>query len=205
MGLWYEYPIPADTGKQKEIIRKLRKWIQSLESRGIIEGFAFNHYYPEPAILNIRFDSADPKKLEIARNELEKEVRQFVPDYNAGKSERLWDEGKTQEHIYKAYEFGSRCAFLAWELIENKRFPEEYFSDFHKRESEKGIIVEKIPYEFQHHSNHGLMNSLKISKTPNELLIHLNLLMDCTKSRTKQELINWLQKNLKAPQQNYTN
>ena len=121
-------------------------------------------------------------------------MRQFVPHYDAGKSERLWDEGKTQEHIYKAYEFGSRCAFLAWELIENKRFPEGYFSNFYKGESEKGIIAELIPYEFQHHSNHGLMNSLNISKTPNELLIHLNLLMDCTKSRTKQELIDWLQK-----------
>ncbi len=197
--LWYEYPIPATSEKQREIIKKLRKWIKSLESRGIVDGFAFNHYYPNPANLHIRFNCANKNKLKVVRKELEKEVRQFIPDYDTEKSERLWDGGKTSEHIYKAYEFGSRCAFLAWELIESKRFPEEYFSNFYKGESEKGIIVEGIPCEFQHHFNHGINNSLSISKAPNELLIHLNLLMDCTKSHTRQELIDWLQKSLKEP------
>jgi hypothetical protein len=38
------------------------------------------------------------------------------------------------------------------------------------------------------------MNSLGIRKYPNEALIHLNLLMDSTKSRNKQELIDWIEK-----------
>lgn len=42
--MWYEYPIPANSKKQREIIRHLRKWIQNLEKRGIIQSFAFNHY-----------------------------------------------------------------------------------------------------------------------------------------------------------------
>ena len=113
--LWYEYPIPAGYERQREIIRQLRKWIESLESRGIAEGYAFNHYYPTSATLNLRVDCVDEKKLQIVREELKKEIKQFVPDSDAQKSERLWDAGKTPEHIYKAYEFGSRCAFLFWE------------------------------------------------------------------------------------------
>jgi hypothetical protein len=41
--LWHEYPIPADFNKQKEIIRKLREWIQQLENADLIVGFAFSH------------------------------------------------------------------------------------------------------------------------------------------------------------------
>ena len=75
MCLWYEYPIPADYKKQREIIRHLRKWIKGLESRGIVEGYAFNHYYPTSAALNLRFDCSDKGKLETVRKELNKEMK----------------------------------------------------------------------------------------------------------------------------------
>lgn len=42
--MWYEYPIPANFELQKRIIRQLREWIQGLEKRGLIAGYAFNHY-----------------------------------------------------------------------------------------------------------------------------------------------------------------
>ena len=106
---WYEYPIPADSEQQRVIIRQLRKWIQSLESRGIIQGFAFNHYFPNPSILNIRFDCTDDKR-ETIRKELTEEVKKSLPNYVL--EERLWDAGRSPEHVYKAYEFGSRCVFF---------------------------------------------------------------------------------------------
>jgi hypothetical protein len=111
------------------------------------------------------------------------------------KKERKWD---SPQHILQAYEFGSRCAFLAQELIENKRFPEKYFSRFYVGENEKGIVASQIPLEFQIHFNHGVMNSLSIPKYPDERLVHIHNLMNSTNSKTKQELIQWLQDNLKG-------
>lgn len=113
--MWYEYPIPANYQKQKETIKQSKKWIESLESRDLIQGFAFNHYYPVSGTLNIRFDCIDEEKLKIIRKELEREVKRLVPNYVL--EERLWDAGKTPEYIYKAYEFGSRCAFLFWHIM----------------------------------------------------------------------------------------
>jgi len=194
--LWHEYPIPANFEKQKEVIRKLKNWILSLEKLGAIIGFAFDHYYNNPNEtdeIRIRFEYSNQeenrKNVEI---QLEQEVGKILPNYVL--KERIWNSGSTPQHILQAYEFGSRCAFLAWKLIESKRFPEEYFSNFL---NDIGITVKPISFEFQTHFNHGVMNSLGISKTPNEMLIHLTHLMDITKSRTKQELIDWLQKNLR--------
>jgi hypothetical protein len=197
--LWHEYQIPADFEKQKEIIKQLRKWMQQLEKDKFIIGLAFNHYFQfppnpkEPDELRIRFEYSDEKHREHVEKELEREVKKLLPSYV--KKEREWD---SPHHILQAYEFGSRCAFLARELIENKRFPEEYFSRFCVGENEKGIIAKQIPLEFQTHFNHGVMNSLSIPKYPDEILVHINNLMDSTNSKTKQELIKWLQGNLKG-------
>jgi hypothetical protein len=92
----------------------------------------------------------------------------------------VWGSDTTDKHVLQAYELGGRCAFLAWELIEKGRFPAEYLADA----------------EFRFHFNHGVMNSLGIPKIPDELLIHVNNIMDATKSPTKQELIKWLQEHL---------
>jgi hypothetical protein len=196
--LWYEYPIPADFEKQKEIIKQLRKWMQQLEKGKFIVGYAFNHYFQippnpkEPDELRIRFEYSDEKHREYVEKELEREATKFLPNYV--KKERKWD---SPQHILQAYEFGSRCAFLAQELIESNRFPKEYFSRFYVGENENGIIARQIPAEFQIHFNHGVMNSLSIPKYPDEKLVHINNLMDSTNSKTKQELIEWLQNNLK--------
>jgi len=196
--MWYEFPIPTDSKKQREIIRQLRKWIESLESRGIVQGFAFDHYSPpDPESLNIRFDCADEDNLKTVRKELQNEVKKLLPNYVLER-ERLWDAGKSPEQVYRAYEFGSRCAFLAWKLIECGRFPEEYFSNFFIGEDDKGTIVKKIPCEFQTHFNHGVMNSLGISKYPNEALIHVKILKNSTRFKNKQELINWMEKPLRG-------
>ena len=195
--LWYEYPIPADYEKQREIIRQLRKWMQSLESRGIVEGFAFNHYYPVSGTLNVRFDCVDEEKLKIIRKELEDEVRKFVPNYISEENERLWNGGKTPEPILKAYEFGSRCAFLFWELVERGRFSEEFASSFLQwiDSTHYKYTTTSIPFRFQFHSSHGIMNSLGIPKAPNEQLIHLAALIESTKSSTPQELCEWIKNN----------
>lgn len=194
--MWYEFPIPANPKKQREIIRQLREWIESLESRGIVQGFAFDHYSPSPEALHIRFDCTGEEKLKILRKELENEVKKLLPNYVL--KERLWDDGKNAEQVYRAYEFGTRCAFLAWKLIESGRFPEEYFSDFFIEENEKETVAERIPFEFQTHFNHGVMNSLGISKYPNEALMHLNILKASTRNKSKQELINWMEKTLRV-------
>jgi hypothetical protein len=189
--LWYEYPIPADIEHQRMIITHLRKWIQSLESRGIIQGFAFNHYYPNPSILNIRFDCTDDR-LETIRKELTKEVQKSLPGYVL--EERLWDAGRSPEYVYKAYEFGSRCVFLFWDLVEKGRFPEGFASNFlqwldatHYR-----FDPSAIPFVFQICFSHGVMNSLGVDKTPNEQLIHLMALIESTKSFSSEELCDWI-------------
>lgn len=200
--MWYEYPVPANFEKQKEIIRKLRTWIQLLEKEKFIVGFAFNHYFQfptnpnEPDELRIRFEYADETKRKDVEAKLEEEVKRLVPDYI--KKERVWGDDSTPQHVLQAYEFGSRCAFLAWELVESKRFPEGHFSQFYVGENEKGIIARQIPLEFQTHFNHGVMNSLGIPKYPNERFIHFNHMLDSTNSKNKQELIKWLQENLKG-------
>ena len=194
LDLWYEYPIPADSEKQRKIIRQLKTWIESLESRGLVDGYAFDHYSP-PKELRIRFD-CDEEKLEIIREELEPKVRKFVPDYIPKERERLWDEGKTPEHIYKAYEFGSRCAFLFWDLVEKGRFSEEFTSSFLQwLDSTHYVIKHPTPLHFQFHFNHGVMNSLGISKIPNEQLIHLVALIESTKSSNSQELCERIKNN----------
>ncbi len=104
--------------------------------------------------------------------------------------------GKNTEQVYRAYELGSRCAFLAWELIESGRLPEEYFSDFLLRENESIVGKKKIPFEFQFHFTHGLMNSLGISEFPNEPFLHSqllsNILTQCKIIKSKEELTNWI-------------
>lgn len=188
--MWYEYPIPADYGAQRKIIRQLRKWIQSLENRGVVQGFAFNHYYPNPANLNIRFDCTEDK-LETIRKELEQEVKKHLPNYVL--EERLWDSGRSPEHVYKAYEFGTRCTFLFWELAEKGRFPEQFTSDFlHWLDSNHFIIENANAFSFQSCFNHGVMNSLGISKIPNEQLIHLGMLIESTKSSSPEQLCEWI-------------
>ncbi|MCK4477599.1 hypothetical protein KAU88_03600 [Candidatus Bathyarchaeota archaeon] len=189
LDLWYEYPIPADIEKQRVIIRQLRKWIISLESRDIIKGFAFNHYYPNPSTLNIRFDSSEDK-LETMRKELEQEVKKLLPDYVL--QERLWDEGKSQEYVYKAYEFGSRCAFLFWDFVEKGRFPEEFASSYLRWSDSTHFELKPKIFTFQSCFSHGVMNSLDISKTPNEQWLHLAALIESTKSSNPQELYEWI-------------
>jgi len=190
--LWYEYPIPANYEEQREIIRHLRKWIQNLERRGIIRGFAFNHYYPNPATLNVRFDCTE-ENLKIVRKELEQEVKRFVPNYVPEERERLWDDGKTPEYVYKAYEFGSRCAFLFWELVERGTFSEELASDFLIWIDQNHYMIKYLErFLFQLHFSHGIMNSLGIHKVPNEQLIHLAALIESTKSSSIEELIKWI-------------
>ena len=145
----------------------------------------------------MRFQYGTEKDKEIVERELEQEVKQVLPDYT--RKARIWD---SPEHILQAYEFGSRCTFLAWEFLENRRLLENYFSSFAEQQNiaqQNGktvFLIKQVPKQFQTNFNHGVMNSLGIPKSPNEMYIHLDLLMDCTKTRTKQELIDWLQKHL---------
>jgi|GEM_PF-1175196 hypothetical protein len=197
--LWHEYPIPTDYEKQKEVIRSLRKWILQLEKDNLIVGFAFDHYFSNPDVpdeLRIRFEYKDEHNRESVESELETEVKKLLPTYV--KKEQIWGSDTTDRHILQAYEFGSRCAFLAWELIEQGRFPQLYFSRAVIGQTQDGLIAHKVPIEFQTHFNHGVMNSLGIPKVPDEREIHLNNLMDSTNSKTKQELINWLQANVRG-------
>jgi hypothetical protein len=195
--LWHEYPIPADFDTQKEIIRKLRSWIQQLENDNFIDGFAFSHYFQfpqnpnEPDELRVRFQYSDEQNRDVVEAELENEVKKLLPNYV--QEERNWISDATGSHVLQAYEFGSRCAFLAWEQIENGRFPEEYFAQASILTAARGVVAKRIPMEFQTHFNHGVMNSLGIPKNPDEIAILIRNLMYSTNSRTKHELINWLQ------------
>jgi hypothetical protein len=178
--LWHEYPIPTDFENQKRIIRALREWIQQLERDGLIGGFAFNHYYTPEGLseLRVRFQYSNEQNREQVENQLDIEVKKFLTNYAL--QEREWGSDTTDRHILQAYELGSRWVFLAWQLIEEGRFPAEYFSSA----------------EFQFHFNHGVMNSLGIPKIPDEFRIHVNNIMDATGCRNKETLIAWLQSHL---------
>jgi hypothetical protein len=195
--LWYEYPIPADFDKQKEIIRALRKWIQQLENVGLIDGYAFNHYYSdsqkpkEPDELRVRFQYSDEQNRPIVELELESEVKKLLPNYV--EQVRLW-YSDPKSHVLQAYEIGSRCAFFAWEQIDNGLFPEHYFDQASILKTQRGVVAKRIPLEFQTLFLHAIINSLGIPRNPDERAILIRNLMDATNSGTKQELINWLQK-----------
>ena len=196
--MWHEYPIPADFDKQKEIIRALRTWIQQLENAGLIEGFAFNHYYSDPQNpneqdeLRVRFQYSDEQNRDRVELELESEVKNLLPTYV--KQVRPWASESRESHVLLAHEFGSRCAFFAWEQIDNGRFPESYFAQASILKTQRGVVAKRIPLEFQTLFSHALINSLGIPKNPDERAILIRNLMDSTNSQTKQELINWLQK-----------
>ena len=195
--MWYEYPIPADFSNQKVIIRKLRKWIQQLENLDLIVGFSFNHYVQdssnpnEPDELIIRFQYSDQRNREIVESDLEKAVERFLPNYVPQESD--WGSPIAESHILQAYEFGSRCAFLAWEEIENGHFPESYFNQASILKSARGAVAKRAPLEFQTHLSHGVINSLGIPKNPDERAILIRNLMNATNTRTKQDLIKWIQ------------
>jgi hypothetical protein len=160
--MWYQFPIPTDFENQKRIIRQLRRWIQKLEEDGVINGFAFNHYFMKNLNeLRLRFDCT-ANSLEQIKKELGDNLKGLGVACALQESE--W---KDPEHVLKAYEFGSRCAFLFWELAEKGRFSEDYISNFLPVKERSNI-----PLAFQQCFNHGVMNSLGIPKLPNELMLH---------------------------------
>ena len=178
--MWYEFPIPADFERQKQIIKQLRTWIQGLEERELIEGFAFNHYFGpnRENELRIRFDFPNEENLNDVKTELQAKLEGLGESFDL--RERQWE---SLEHILRAYEFGSRCTFLFWELIERGRFSEDYVSNFLpiRRQSQ-------VPLSFQQCFNHGVMNSLSIPKIPNEQIIHLLALAESTGAGNWDEL-----------------
>lgn len=171
------------------MIRQLREWIRDVESRGLVEGFAFDHYFNNARrgdVICIRFDYRDEEGRVKVERELAVKIKELVPSYElkAGR----WESPNEGE--LEAYEFGSRCALLFWELVDKGRLNEEYVSDFSKSDKQ-------APLAFQQCFVHGLMNSLGVT-TLNELSIYLNLLMSCTKIKNIAELRRWLKPISKA-------
>lgn len=175
-----------DFEKQKQIIMLLKEWIEDLEKRELVKGFAFNHYFNlpnEPDALRLRFDFPNEEKRETVKKELEEKVKHLFP--NCMFKELEWTSPNEGE--LEAYEFGSRCAFLFWDLVKKERLKAGYISDFE-------ITKTDPPWVFQQCFNHGVMNSLGISKVPNELKIHIAQLVEATKSKTITELVDGLKK-----------
>jgi hypothetical protein len=187
--LWIEYSIPADFERQKQIIRHLRTWIESIEERGLVRGFVFDHYSGQEGVpddLRVRFDYPNEANPEV-ENELRTRVREFVPDYSPRGTH--WD---SNEEILKGYEFGSRCAFLFWKLVQSGRFPEEYLSNYLVNFDSNRFGLSRIPFNFQSHFYHGLMNSLGVPKQPNELLLHLLAIIESKHFHSQEELCTWI-------------
>ncbi len=187
--MWYEYSIPADFELQKRIVKQLREWIRDLESRKLIEGFAFDHYFnniQRGDVLCIRFDYRDEDDRVKVEQELAVKAKELVPTYELKVGR--WESPNEGE--LEAYELGSRCALLFWDLVDKGRLKEEYVADFTKSD-------QQAPLVFQQCFIHGLMNSLGVT-TLNELNIHLNLLMNCTKTKNIAELRKWLKPISKA-------
>ena len=188
--MWHEYPIQSNYEQQKQIIRALRTFIERLESENLITGYCFDHYSSnpnEPDELRIRFQYANEDNRQEVENQLQTEVRRLLPDYVI--EEQQWGNDTTDRHVLQAYEFGSRCAFLCWRLIENGRLSDTYLANALAGTNDKGLIFRRIPLEFQEHFNHGVMNSLGILKEPTEKIIHINNLIDVSQCKSKKELI----------------
>ncbi len=171
--------------------------MQHLENVGLIDGFAFSHYYSdsqdprEPDELRVRFQYSDEEMRPKAELELETEVKKLLPNYI--KQVRVWDSD-AESHVLQAYEIGSRCAFFAWEQIDSGLFPEHYFNQASILKTQRGVVAKRIPLEFQTLFLHAIINSLGIPRNPDERALLIRNLMDATNSGTKTELINWLKK-----------
>lgn len=188
--MWLEYLIPALFERQKQIIRQLRTWIESIEEQRLVQGFAFNHYFGGTDVqdeLRVRFDYPTEENSSV-RNELRDRIRPFIPNYIP--QGRPW---VSNEEVLKAYEFGSRCAFLFWEKESQGRFPENYPSDFVTIRNQQ-FAFRLAPFNFQFHFNHGVMNSLGVPKEPHEQWIHLLALIESTGSRSLEELCEWIRR-----------
>ena len=186
--MWFEYLIPTDAREQAIIIRGLRLWIIALEERGLITGYAFNHYHDNPPNLDelrIRFEYANEDSITYVESELQIEVEKFIPDFKLVK--RSWNK-ECPESNRRAYEFGSRCAFLLWDLIEKGRIKQSWVSDFWPVLTEKKLV----PLDFQQSVNHALWNSLSVPKKPNELFIHLFLFIQLAELHNMDELKEWI-------------
>jgi len=189
--MWIEYSIPANFERQKEIIRHLRTWIEGIDEKGLVRGFAFNHYSGQAGIqddLRVRFDYPNEVNSEVEA-ELRTKVREFISDYSPHGTP--WD---SNEEILKGYEFGSRCAFLFWQMVEKGRFPDEFLSDYlHWTDSTHyEIRLGSMPFNFQSHFYHGVMNSLSVQKQPNELLLHLLAIIESMHFHSQEELCAWI-------------
>ena len=188
--LWIEYSIPANFERQKQIIRHLRTWIEQIDEQGLIRGFAFDHYSGQGvahADLRIRFDYLEVAN-PIIETELEKKVKELIPEFSLNSSP--WD---SNEEILKGYEFGSRCAFLFWQMVEKGRLPESFLSNCFPIDS-TGVMMSIVPFNFQSHFYHGVMNSLGVMKQPNELWLHLLAIIESMHFHNPEELCEWIRR-----------
>ena len=187
--MWIEYSIPAAFDIQKQIIRHLKNWIESINEQGLIKGFAFNHYFGQEGFqddLRVRFDYPSERNLDV-EDELSIKVREFIPDYSTRGTP--WDN---REQILKGYEFGSRCAFLFWQMVEKGRFQEEFLSSYLRFPNSTHAELKTVPFDFQSHFYHGVMNSLGVAKQPNELLLHLLAIIESKHFHNSEELCIWM-------------
>jgi hypothetical protein len=167
----------------------LRTWIESLEERGLVRGSAFDHYSGQEGVpddLRVRFDYPNEANPDV-EDELRTRVREFVPDYTPHGTH--WD---SNEEILKGYESGSRCAFLFWKLVQSGRFPEGYLSNYLVNFDANHFGLNTVPFNFQSHFYHGLMNSLGVPKQPNELLLHLLAIIESKHFQSQEELFTWI-------------
>jgi hypothetical protein len=187
--LWIEYSVPADFETQKRIIRHLRKWIEGIDEQGFVRGFAFDHYFGGDAAqsdLRVRFDYPDEINPEI-ESELETKIKELIPEFSL--HSRPWD---SDEEILRGYEFGSRCAFLFWQMVEKGRFPEEYLSGCLTFSNSEPSGLNVVPFNFQSHFYHGIMNSLGVPKIPHELLLHLLAIIESKHFHSQEDLFAWV-------------
>lgn len=182
--MWREFSIQASSERQRESIRHLKGWIQDLEVRNLVQGFAFNHYSRADRNdeLRVRFDYSNEEHLNTIRDELRSKLSEI-----GRRGDFRENDWEAPEHVLRAYELGSRCAFLLWELIDRGRASEDYFSTLLEITDNQFRLID-IPLQFQWCFNHGVMNSIGVKKQPNEQVVHLLALMESTGSSNAEEL-----------------
>lgn len=150
--LWVEYRISANLDKQKQIIQNLKGWIEEMEERELIQGYAFNHYTRPSTTLNIRFD-LEKQNLSQVEEELKRNLRQLGESDDIQRRDWPGDE-----YVRRAYEIGSRWAFV---FMNSNRVPQN--------------LTQSQSFNFYCLLVHGVLNSLGMNYDQ-EKALHRDLL-----------------------------
>jgi len=78
-------------------------------------------------------------------------------------------------------------------MVERGRFPDEFLSNYlNLIDATHFAGFRPLPFNFQSHFYHGVMNSLGVREEPNELFLHAFAIIECKHFHSSDELCAWI-------------